>query len=950
MNNSLVRSFRTVIKYDRFQYFSDIASWEPNQIYNPGALVRYDDRVWQASAATPVTGPTFNLEDWTLIPARQLSGVDRTMGYYVPGVNQPGLELPLLIDGVDYPGVQVYGDYFLNNPTSIDANYSSEFTDVTLGTSPTDINVDGGEFIGLYEGHAPEELVNGAEFDTLDFRVYTRPGADWNRDGHGFQWSSVRYSFDPTIETDYSWAGITQHPVQVLVSNITTGTDLAPDVNYTVDWVNQTVSLIEMAPWVTDGDQFQINVFELGGGSQLYRTNYIGGDIGETVVIPVGASEIDSIAVFVNGENVDSVTWQPYTDSTDWNILDSYNKLDVVNNSGNYYRALQSVPVGIDIANTLYWFEFVPTIESLVDFGTDYGATDGIALVAFGFSTIDAGDFVIGRSYTISTVGTTNWTAIGAAASTVGTSFVATGVGSGTGKATTDYSWSTPQVQYQVADADLVTNNVIYLTNSVQGTNPVNAVVTRNGLRLQPPEGIEWIGDDSSVSFGLPQRGGYSQSLINAASDITVWVDNVLQPQTVGPTTGTYVVTPWAGSNTPGRQVVFTTPPVSGARILIAVSTAADYRIIGNELQISSTILQDDLFAVTTWNDTSQLYPLTLVFKGPVTETVTVVEGYDETNYSPDTVNNAPGSFDYSAGTTIFTNNFYLERSLNNASRLWVTLNGNRLFEGADYTVSEDYLILASGVIGVGDVMVIEEFTNSIVPEAMAFRIFQDMRGVQAVYRITPETTTALAQALSSTADTVYVDNAQALSEPDLEAGIFGVITINGERIMYRERDVVANTVSGLMRGTAGTGAADHGAGSIVNDMGRGNLLPQQFQDYIVSNSSMGDDSTTVFYAPSINFADFEDSTIESAAIEVYVGGVRQYAVSDTSAESQYRWFVTDFDPMAVEFDIAPAAGAEVTILVRQGVTWYAPGDGTASDGIALQDTETQAARFLRGL
>jgi hypothetical protein len=396
--------------------------------------------------------------------------------------------------------------------------------------------------------------------------------------------------------------------------------------------------------------------------------------------------------------------------------------------------------------------------------------------------------------------------------------------------------------------------------------------------------------------------------------------------------------------------VVFTTPPISGARILIAVSTEADYRIIGNELQISSSIVLDDLFAVTTWNDTSQLYPLTLVFKGPITETVTVTEGYDETNYSPDTVNNAPGSFDYSAGATIYANNFYLERSSNNASRLWVTLNGYRLFEGTDYTVSGDYLILASGVIGVSDVLVVEEFTNSIVPEAMAFRIFQDMRGVQAVYRITPETTTELAQDLSSTADIVYVDNAQVLSEPDLEAGIFGVITVNGERIMYRERDTVANTVSGLMRGTAGTGAADHSTGSIVSDMGRGNLLPQQFQDYIVSNSSMGDDSTIVFYAPSINFADFEDSTIESAAIEVYVGGVRQYAVSDTSAESQYRWFVTDFDPLAVEFDIAPAAGAEVTILVRQGVTWYAPGDGTASDGIALQDTETQAARFLRGL
>jgi hypothetical protein len=35
--------------------------------------------------------------------------------------------------------------------------------------------------------------------------------------------------------------------------------------------------------------------------------------------------------------------------------------------------------------------------------------------------------------------------------------------------------------------------------------------------------------------------------------------------------------------------------------------------------------------------------------------------------------------------------------------------------------------------------------------------------------------------------------------------------------------------------------------------------------------------------------------------------------------------------------------------LVRRGVTWYAPGAGTPSNGIALQQTNTQAARFLRG-
>ena len=957
MTNNLVRSFRTVIKYDRFQYFSNVIPWSTDGTYLSGMLVRYEDRVWQATPAdsTAVVGPTFNLEDWTVVPARNLTGVDRTMGYYVPGVNQPGLELPLLIDGVDYPGVQVYGDYFLRDPLSIDTNYSSAFTDTTLGTLPTDINVDGGKFIGLYEGHSPEELINGAEFDTLDFRVYTRPGADWARDGHGFQWSTVRYTYSPATTTAYSWAGVVDHPVEVLVSDITTGKDLTQDVNYTVDWANQTVIPLTIA----SGNQFQINVFELGGGSQLYRANYIGSDIGETVVIPVNSSEITSVAVFINGSIISGVTWTPYVDSTAWSIMNAYNTLDIVNYGGNYYRALQTVPVGTNITNPLYWLEFVPTLQSLVDLGTVPAATDGVALVAFGVCTIDAGDFVIGKSYSITTVGTTSWTAIGAASNTVGVSFVATGAGSGTGQASTSYSWSTPQTQVTVADTSVVSTKTIALTNSVQGTNPVNAVVTRNGLRLRPAEGIEWTGDDSSVSFGLPQRGGYSQQLINPVTDVTVWIDNILQVQTVGTTAGNYTVTAWSGSNTPGRQVIFTTPPPSGARILIAVSTAADYVIVGNQLQVIVTVNLNDIFAVTTWNDTAQLWPLTLVFQGPVTTGLTISEGYDITAFDAASTNDTSGSFDYSVGTSVNNNNFYLERSLNNASRLWVTLDGARLFEGLDYTVSGDYLILASGTIGSAQVMVIEAFTNSIVPEALAFRIFQDMRGVQATYRITDATTTTLAQALSSTADIAHVADASRLSNPDLEMGIFGVVTINGERIMYRARDTTLNTISGLMRGTAGTAAADHKSGASVYDTGRGNLLPSQFQDYVVSDSSLGDDSTTIFYAPNIAFADFQDSSSESPAIEVYVGGIRQYAYSDTTANSQYRYFITDYDPLAIEFVVdnsvfppltAPAAGSEVTILVRHGVTWYAPGVNTASNGIALQDTETQAARFLRGL
>lgn len=52
-------------------------------------------------------------------------------------------------------------------------------------------------------------------------------------------------------------------------------------------------------------------------------------------------------------------------------------------------------------------------------------------------NTINAGSFIVGNTYTIATVGTTNFISIGASSNTVGVRFTATGVGAGTGTATT---------------------------------------------------------------------------------------------------------------------------------------------------------------------------------------------------------------------------------------------------------------------------------------------------------------------------------------------------------------------------------------------------------------------------------------------------------------------------------------------------------------------------------
>ena len=69
-------------------------------------------------------------------------------------------------------------------------------------------------------------------------------------------------------------------------------------------------------------------------------------------------------------------------------------------------------------------------------------ASNGQKLIVSAGGSVNAGSFVIGATYTITSVGTTSFTSIGASANTVGVAFTATGVGSGTGTATLN-TWST---------------------------------------------------------------------------------------------------------------------------------------------------------------------------------------------------------------------------------------------------------------------------------------------------------------------------------------------------------------------------------------------------------------------------------------------------------------------------------------------------------------------------
>ena len=84
-------------------------------------------------------------------------------------------------------------------------------------------------------------------------------------------------------------------------------------------------------------------------------------------------------------------------------------------------------------------------------------------------STVTAGSFVVNTIYTIASIGTTDFTLIGAASNTVGVIFAATGVGAGSGTATTGTLNSILAVGQSVTCTLLVTNGgTAYYPSTIQ--------------------------------------------------------------------------------------------------------------------------------------------------------------------------------------------------------------------------------------------------------------------------------------------------------------------------------------------------------------------------------------------------------------------------------------------------------------------------------------------------
>lgn len=193
---------------------------------------------------------------------------------------------------------------------------------------------------------------------------------------------------------------------------------------------------------------------------------------------------------------------------------------------------------------------------------------------AFTTVNVTAGSFVATRTYTIVSVGTTDFTAIGASANQVGVTFVAYGVGTGTGVASTGLKngqtllIGSPAVPYKIGNIASATS--LTLTKPYLGATDSGLTVTAN----------------ESPAFANGARPYPSQPYGVSATEQGVGADQILSVTLLGGGTG-YVEEPVPTiTSEDGTGATFDVTISGGAVTVIAITDAGSGYVAGDSITI----------------------------------------------------------------------------------------------------------------------------------------------------------------------------------------------------------------------------------------------------------------------------------------------------------------------------------------------------------------------------
>jgi hypothetical protein len=473
---------QSIVKFNNKVYACIVSNNDSEFVLGKWVPLNSDDR--RLNALDRIVGyyaPTINMPAaLTNLSQGLTSDITASYSYSYYDSLTLNMDLSQLLTGTIYPNSTYFGNNFNPNLAFI---LDTELSDTPFtSTEETVYSVKGAPFTF---GYAPEELVAGLVTDNITFVANTRPGVDWpvpEYQNNGFTAVSVEIPQSSPTQTEYSFANLVQIPTKLKVFVIDyasmLSTSIYENIDYTVDWVNSTIALNDPLP---AGNILRIDVYETGNGYQLDRSNTIFTPLRDNDV--TGLQEIYLDSKYAGTINDGNGLVVPYTQSqmvevvateSDVNLLhcasvDQFVLNNPITFQGNTFGNIQENTTyyvkTIDVATlsitiSLYYdtltgtagSEFVVStatgsMEAIINVGSDELYTPPLVLLngselslgEYGQVTqingdsIVAGNFIVGKTYIIVSVGTTNFVASGAASNLVGTLFVATNAGSGTG-------------------------------------------------------------------------------------------------------------------------------------------------------------------------------------------------------------------------------------------------------------------------------------------------------------------------------------------------------------------------------------------------------------------------------------------------------------------------------------------------------------------------------------
>ena len=530
----------------------------PEPFYFNQSVVKYNNKVYRCVISN--NDKEFIFGKWEELNSgdRILNALDRVIGYYQPTINMPGVDLPQLFAGVEYPNATYLGNKFQpNEQFGIDTVLND------LPFYPVDINITGILYNGLNyvaaanlprysailtdpEGsnwsiakltNAMIGLTDVLYADNLYVMTSTNTATPIFRSNDGVTWTTNGYytPFDkvPFDDTNYDMTAISIAALSL--QSITYGNGIFVAVGDQITYSEDTYIWREGFVF-TDG--LQNRLYGVAYVDIPTYTGFIAVGKGERFDYSTGVTTTvpcNLVLTSTDGKNWTQTPWA--TTKGFYGVTSDSSYIYAVGEDGVIYLSQNGVSwFGVNETQVISTNSFSDaivvnnttglTVDDLVrsteNFdtviaGTDYYVAEILSSTQLRLSpdstTTNAGSFVNGQVYLITSLGSTNWNSIGYVGTpVVGGTFTASDVGSGTGVArrlvdlTTSGGVSTVTFLHLPYTSSLI--DVIYENN-------LFVAVGDDGLIKTSSDGLIWTTQISNTLENL--------NAINYASTSDTW-------------------------------------------------------------------------------------------------------------------------------------------------------------------------------------------------------------------------------------------------------------------------------------------------------------------------------------------------------------------------------------------------------------------------------------------